>query len=41
MRDPKAHARASSAFEALLGAARAPGFTGTRQTAAAPGGRRR
>ena len=42
MRDPRARARATAAFEALVRAARAPSFTGRRPTpAAASSGRRR
>jgi AcrR family transcriptional regulator len=47
MRDPRAHARATTAFEALLRAARAPGVasappaTTARSTITAAGGRRR
>jgi hypothetical protein len=42
MRDPKAHARAATAFEALVRAARAPSYAGPRPTAAAASsGRRR
>jgi hypothetical protein len=42
MRDPRAGERATTAFEALLRAARAPSFAGSRSTpAATAGGRRR
>jgi AcrR family transcriptional regulator len=42
MRDPRARERAQTAFEALVRAARAPGYTGSRSiTATAAGGRRR
>jgi AcrR family transcriptional regulator len=42
MRDPKAHARALHAFDALVRAARAPSYTGPQpSSAAAPRGRRR
>jgi len=42
MRDPKAHARAATAFDTLVRAARAPSYTGTRPAlAAASSGRRR
>jgi AcrR family transcriptional regulator len=42
MRDPRAHARAASAFEALVRAARAPSFAGAQPApAAASSGRRR
>jgi AcrR family transcriptional regulator len=41
MRDPKAHARAASAFETLLDACRAPGYATSHPSAAASSGRRR
>jgi hypothetical protein len=42
MRDPKARARAATAFEALVRAARAPSFAGTpTASAAVSSGRRR
>jgi hypothetical protein len=41
MRDPKAHARAASAFETLLQSCRVPGRPASHPTAAAPSGRRR
>jgi hypothetical protein len=42
MRDPRARERAQTAFDGLVGAARAPGFAGSRSvTATAAGGRRR
>jgi AcrR family transcriptional regulator len=40
MRDPRARARADAAFEALVRASRAPGFSGARAAAPAAGRRR-
>jgi len=41
MRDPRAHARATLAFETLLQRCRAPGRTASNPSAAVPSGRRR